>query len=203
MSFSAFFKFFILSSFSCLAVDSKQVNGLTNDTTVVFIKAEGVKQKRVLVKAPFLTLAKNEKSIDVLPKAGSKRPANRFRVSKFVQDEERKARGLVIRYHKWPNLKRQREIARILRSSDLKRTKSIKEFKAQLFGWTKGGLKPSSLGEKACDKLKVLSYVRRCSPDHLLPLNDSKGLRKGREEGLQKGIEKGRDKRNEEIFLGC
>ena len=32
-------------------------------------------------------------------------------------------------------------------------------------------LKPSRQGERACLKLKSLSYVRRCSPDHLLPLN--------------------------------
>ena len=183
--FSSFFKraFFILLSFSCLAVGSKQFNGLANDMALDFIMAEGVKNKkqRVHVKAPFLTLAKKEESIDVLPKAGSKekRGANPFRVSKSVQDEERKARGVVIRYHKWPSLKRQREVERILRSSDLKRTKSIKEFRAQLFGWTKGGLKPSSLGEKACDKLKGLSYVRRCSPDHLLPLNESKRISQG------------------------
>ena len=94
--------------------------------------------------------------------------------NKEDKEKAQKARGLVIRYYKWPNLKQQKEIARILKSSGLKKTKSIKPFKAQLFGWTKGGLKASKLGEKTCVKLKNLSYVRRCRPDHLLPLNQSK-----------------------------
>ena len=90
------------------------------------------------------------------------------------QEEEQKARGLVLRFHHWPKLKEQKELASLLKARGLKRTKNIKSFKAQLFGWEGGGLKPSSLGEKACLKLKSLSYVRRCSPDTLLPVNSIK-----------------------------
>ena len=96
-------------------------------------------------------------------------------VSKFKrQEEEQKARGLVLRFHHWPTLKEQKELVSLLKARGLKRTKNIKSFKAQLFGWEGGGLKPSSLGEKACLKLKSLSYVRRCSPDTLLPVSSIK-----------------------------
>ena len=90
------------------------------------------------------------------------------------QEEEQKARGLVLRFHHWPTLKEQKELTSLLKARGLKRTKNIKSFKAQLFGWEGGGLKPSSLGEKACLKLKSLSYVRRCSPDILLPVSSIK-----------------------------
>ncbi|MCY4320838.1 MAG: S8/S53 family peptidase, partial [Bdellovibrionaceae bacterium] len=86
---------------------------------------------------------------------------------------DKKARGLILRFHRWPSLKEQRELNRILNSSGLKRTKNIKSFKAQLFFWKEGGLKPSILGESACKKLENLSYMRRCSPDHLLPVNQT------------------------------
>ena len=100
------------------------------------------------------------------------------------QEEEQKARGLVLRFHRWPKLKEQEEVARILEASGLKRTKNIKSFNAQLFGWEVvlkpsslgEELKPSSLGEEACLKLKNLSYVRRCSPDILLPVNSIKRM---------------------------
>ena len=82
--------------------------------------------------------------------------------------EELSARGLVVRFHRWPSRKNQRQIFGVLKASGLKRTKSIKSFKAQLFAWEEGGLKPSSLAEQACVQLRSLSYVRRCSPDHLL-----------------------------------
>ena len=94
------------------------------------------------------------------------------------QEEEQQARGLVLRFHRWPKLKEQEEVARILEASGLKRTKNIKSFNAQLFGWEGEGvvLKPSSLGEEACLDLKSknLSYLKRCSPDILLPVNSIK-----------------------------
>ena len=87
------------------------------------------------------------------------------------QEEEQQARGLVLRFHRWPKLKEQKELASLLKVRGLKRTKNIKSFKAQLVGWRGGGLKPSSLGEEACLQIKSLSYVRRCSPDTLLSVN--------------------------------
>ena len=78
---------------------------------------------------------------------------------------------MIIKFHRWPNSKQQKEIIRRLKSSGLKKTKSIKNFNTWLFEWFKGDLKPSKLGEKTCKKLEKLSYVKRCNPDHLLPLN--------------------------------
>ena len=101
------------------------------------------------------------------------------------QEEEQQARGLVLRFHRWPTLKEQEEVARILEASGLKRTKNIKSFNAQLFGWEEEELKPSSLGEElkpsslgeeACLDLKSknLSYLKRCSPDIQLSVNSIK-----------------------------
>ena len=85
--------------------------------------------------------------------------------------KEWKARGIIIKFHRWPDAKQQKEIVKRLIASGLKQTKSIKSFETQLFEWKEGGLKPSQLGDKACKKLKDLSNVKRCNPDHLLPLN--------------------------------
>ena len=95
-------------------------------------------------------------------------------LAQVEKKEERKARGLVIRFHRWPSLKQRKEVERLLKASSLKRTKSIKSFKAQLFEWNEGGLKASKEAERVCLKLKSLSYVRRCSPDHLLSVNSVK-----------------------------
>ena len=103
------------------------------------------------------------------------------------QEEEQQARGLVLRFHRWPTLKEQEEVARILEASGLKRTKNIKSFNAQLFGWEEGELKPSSLegelkpsslGEEVCLDLKSknLSYLKRCSPDTQLSVNSIKKI---------------------------
>ena len=92
------------------------------------------------------------------------------------ENSDQKARGLIVRFHRWPSLKEQKELNRILKSRGLKRSKSIRSFKAQLFAWREGGLKASRFGEQACLKLKSLSYVRRCAPDHLLSPNTAKFL---------------------------
>ena len=131
----------------------------------------------------------------------------------WEERKEWKARGVIVRYHRWPSVKEQKEIAGILRASGLKRTKSIRRFKAQLYGWIEGGLepskqrarflrenfyappvlKPSKQGEGACLKLKSLSYVRRCSPDHLLPLNSVQSASRVffKAEGLSSGFKGG------------
>ena len=59
------------------------------------------------------------------------------------QEEEQKARGLVLRFHRWPTLKEQKELVSLLKARGLKRTKNIKSFKAQLFGW--GGRRVKTL----------------------------------------------------------
>ena len=111
----------------------------------------------------------------------------------WEEGKEWKARGVIVRFHRWPSVKEQKEIAGILRASGLKRTKSIRSFKAQLYGWKEGGLKPSKQGEGACLKLKSLSYVRRCSPDHLLPSNSVQSASRVffKAEGLSSSIERG------------
>ena len=85
--------------------------------------------------------------------------------------EEWKTRGVIIKFHLWPNAKQQKEIIRRLKASGLKKTKDIKSFKTQLFEWSDGSLKSYSSGEKTCQKLKNLSIVKRCNPDSLLPVN--------------------------------
>ena len=94
-----------------------------------------------------------------------------FPPNKKKEKKEWKARGVIIKFHHWPDAKQQKEITERLIASGLKKTKSIKSFETQLFRWKKGGLKPSQMGERACKKLKGLSSVKRCSPDNLLPLN--------------------------------
>ncbi|MCZ0933127.1 MAG: S8/S53 family peptidase [Oligoflexia bacterium] len=101
------------------------------------------------------------------------------------REEEQRARGVIVRFHRWPTLKEQKELARILKAGGLKRTKSLKSFKAQLFVWEEGGLKPSRLGDRACLEIKSLSNVRRCSPDHLLSVNSFKSSSKFT--GMMKG----------------
>ena len=125
----------------------------------------------------------------------------------FILQREKKelrARGVVVRFHRWPSTKQRKKVAGILRTQGLKRTRSIKDFKAQLFEWKEGGLKPSGQAEWACVRIRGLSYVRRCSPDHLLPVNASKDFsRQGRGTLPDGHIEQDRQSRTEADFLEC
>ena len=87
---------------------------------------------------------------------------------------ELKARGVIIKFQRWPNSTEQKKIIRKLQASDLKKTKSIRNFKIWLFEWSEEGLKPSRFGERACKTLKGLFSIKRCNPDHLLSLNRQK-----------------------------
>ena len=136
-------------SFSCL---------LSTQSRPVSAKQKFVREDRVLTE-------REKQSPDQIERG------DRALAEQANQTQEQKARGLVLRFHRWPSLKEQSKLKRILKSSGLKRSKNIKIFKAQLFAWEKGGLKPSKLAETACSKLKSLSYLRRCSPDHLLSPN--------------------------------
>ena len=95
----------------------------------------------------------------------------RFSPDEMRESEELKARGVIVKFHRWPNSKEQKEIIRKLKAASLKKTKSIRSFQTWLFEWSEGGLKLSRLGKEACKTLKGLSSVKRCNPDHLLPLN--------------------------------
>ena len=46
--------------------------------------------------------------------------------------QEQKARGLIVRYHKWPSLKKQKKLAKILKTSALTLEK-VKNFHTKLF----------------------------------------------------------------------
>lgn len=94
------------------------------------------------------------------------------------REKEWKARGVIIKFHHWPNSKQQKEIMERLKNSGLKKKRSIRSFKTWLFEWSEGGLKLSQRGERACKKLKGLSSMKRCNPDHLLPLNHEKSFPK-------------------------
>lgn len=95
-------------------------------------------------------------------------------LDKIKEKEEWRARGVIIKFHRWPNAKQQKQIIRRLKLSGLKKTKSIRSFQTQLFEWSEGGLKLSKQGEKACKTLKGLSSIKRCNPDHSLPINRQK-----------------------------
>ena len=167
-------KFFSKSIFIVL-LDFQSVSVFSGKVFIYFIYCFSVLflsgANPLSVNKEFVSLEGEEKQ--------NKKPRDYFVEERAVskpkrQEEEQKARGLVLRFHHWPTLKEQKELASLLKARGLKRTKNIKSFKAQLFGWEEGGLKPSSLGEKACLKLKSLSYVRRCSPDTLLPVSSIK-----------------------------
>ena len=120
------------------------------------------------------------------------------------EKKELRARGVVVRFHLWPSTKQRKKVAEILRSQGLKRTRSIKDFKAQLFEWKEGGLKPSGQAERSCVRIRGLSYVRRCSPDHLLPVNASTDFpRQGRGTLPDGHMKQDKQSRTEADFLEC
>ena len=45
--------------------------------------------------------------------------------NKMKKKEEWRARGVIIKFHRWPNVKQQKEIVKRLKASGLKKTKSI------------------------------------------------------------------------------
>lgn len=69
---------------------------------------------------------------------------------KMKKKKEWKARGVIIKFHHWPNAKQQKEIIKRLKANGLKQTKSIRKFKAWLFEWSKGGLKSSGRANSIC-----------------------------------------------------
>ena len=117
--------------------------------------------------------------ISTLSFANTKEQGNRKNPDKLQRSfpgekrksKETKARGVIIKFHYWPNAKQQKEIMERLKASGLKKTKSIRSFQTQLFEWSDGSLKSYSSGEKTCQKLKNLSIVKRCNPDSLLTVN--------------------------------
>ena len=125
------------------------------------------------------------------------------------EKKELRARGVVVRFHRWPSTKQRKKVAGILRSQSLKRTRSIKDFKAQLFEWKEGGLKPSGQAERSCVRIRGLSYVRRCSPDHLLPVNASRTKQSrtvsptNRKDLYISPIEQDKQNRTEADFVEC
>ena len=120
------------------------------------------------------------------------------------EKQELRARGVVVRFHRWPGMKQRKKVAEILRSQGLKRTRSIKDFKAQLFEWKEGGLKPSGQAERSCVRIRGLSYVRRCSPDHLLPVNASTDFpRQGRGTLPDGHMKQDKQSRTEADFVEC
>ena len=78
----------------------------------------------------------------------------------WKEGKEGKARGVIVRFHRWPSVKEQKEIAGILRASGLKRTKSLRSFKAQLYGWIEGGLEPSKQRESSAGKFLCASCIK-------------------------------------------
>ena len=93
---------------------------------------------------------------------------------KMRKKENLKARGVIVKFHRWPDSKQQKEIVRRLKASGLKKTKSIRNVQTWLFEWSKEDLKPSGFAQSACKKLKDLSHVKRCNPDQLLRLHYQK-----------------------------
>ena len=78
--------------------------------------------------------------------AGRKEGGPNKRSDKGPVENRLKCRGVIVKFHSWPSAEDQKEIADRLKSVGLKKTKSIKSFKTQLFEWSEGGLKPSSRG---------------------------------------------------------
>ena len=68
-------------------------------------------------------------------------------LNELREKEERRARGVIVKFHRWPNAKQRKEIIKRLKVSGLKKTKSIKSFQTQLFEWSEGSLKLSRQGE--------------------------------------------------------
>ena len=85
------------------------------------------------------------------------------------KEEELEARGIIIKFHRWPNAKLQKEIIKKLKSKGLKKTKTIKRFKIWMFDWediakNSSTLKLRSVEEalSACKTLPKLSILKYC-----------------------------------------
>ena len=81
--------------------------------------------------------------------------------------DERKARGVILKFHRWPDSKKKSLIFEELKKAGLKKTKTIKNFKIWLFAYSKG-LKPLPWALNACKRLPKMSILDYCEPDTLL-----------------------------------
>ena len=101
--------------------------------------------------------------------------------------EQRKnppSRGVIVRFHQWPNNKWKKKILTHLKKHNLKKVKTIGRFKVWLFEWTRlstnpikksnprnlaqVSLKPTSLALSVCRDLPTLSIIKYCEPDSML-----------------------------------
>ena len=85
------------------------------------------------------------------------------------KEEELEARGIIIKFHRWPNAKLQKEIIKKLKAKGLKKTKTIKRFKVWMFDWEDIAKNPSTLKLRsvkealsACKDLPKLSILKYC-----------------------------------------
>ena len=97
-----------------------------------------------------------------------------------------KARGLILKFHSWPNASQSRLILKELKKTGLKKTKTIDDFQMWVFEWRSGNLKSSRRAQRACKRLpKIPAILSYCEPNSLLPVNDS-GDKKSFVRGLKR-----------------
>ena len=133
---------------------------------LVFLFAETSGASSFLAKAPEKQEPLKNAVKDPDFKLKSAHPSERFNRER----EEPKARGVILRFHRWPNSKRRRLIFKLLGKSGLKKTETIKSFKVWLFEWPEG-LRPVKKALEACENLPKMSILDYCESDTLLSVN--------------------------------
>lgn len=84
-----------------------------------------------------------------------------------------KARGVILKFHYWPNSKQNHKLLQILEAEGLGKTKAIESFKIWLFEWS-GDLRSHKKALHVCENLPEMSSLDYCEPNSLLPVRNSK-----------------------------
>ena len=143
-------------------------------TSIAFPSLEAVVAKPSFTEKTEKRTSKNKLKKPNKRKSRKKRNTSFFENIGKRRKKNPKARGLILKFHRWPNARQNHLIFKILEKENLKKTKTVNDFKMWVFEWRSGNLKSFRRAQRACKKLSKLSaIVSYCEPNSLLPVNDS------------------------------
>ena len=107
----------------------------------------------------------------LLAKSSSKSSAQKahksakYSLPNFNVDDP-KAKGLILKFHRWPNEKEKAVILKKMNKAGLKKESEVQRFKVWTFEWNKWH--KGAEAQKLCKKFSGISSLKYCEPDYIV-----------------------------------
>ena len=99
--------------------------------------------------------------------ASSKKTRKRIqKAASISKGDDLQAKGIILKFHHWPDEKEKTIIFNHLKKSGLKKTSELQRFKVWTFEWSK--LKTKTTAKKICENFPSISSLKYCEPDYTL-----------------------------------